>query len=169
MKTIPVYSLPCRHGLCPKPTSKEWKRNPLWERFIAISSPKPTSKEWKPLYSPNSVKLILSRPKPTSKEWKLMRNARRGINWIRSPKPTSKEWKHTNTLPRKPHTPSPKPTSKEWKRRKPPTLTLGAKKREEKARKPAKNDGWLRNLQKTWYNRTASNFHNRLLLRYDMV
>lgn len=49
------------------------------------------------------------------------------------------------------------------------TLTLAGEKREEKARKPAKNDGWLRNLQKTWYNRTASNFHNRLLLRYDMV
>ena len=50
-----------------------------------------------------------------------------------------------------------------------PTLTLGAKKREEKARKPAKNVGWSGNLQKTWYNRTASNFHNLLLLRYDMV
>jgi len=49
------------------------------------------------------------------------------------------------------------------------TLTLAGEKREEKARKPAKNDGWLGNLQKTWYNRTASNFHNRLLLRYDMV
>jgi len=50
-----------------------------------------------------------------------------------------------------------------------PTLTLAGEKREEKARKPAKNVGWSGNLQKTWYNRTASNFHNLLLLRYDMV